>query len=421
MKFLLMLCLLFPLCVLGQPSGSDTVRVADLIREALSNNREMEAAELLRDAAEERVTEAGALDDPELTYMREEMPDFRWSEAQMQKIELMQMFRFPTKLAKQMEVAEIAAEHLHHEHMEIANEILSKVRSMYAELWFAQRAQQVNHENARLLQRFVQIAQTRYSVGAAAQQDVLKAYVERARLDNEQLQLRQQELTAKAMLQSYTNRSSEDTLGTAVLPDEMRSLLPVDSLETLARKFRGMLLHDSLSILEGDARVSLARSEMIPDFKLGVQYVSIPGHNFKGWSVTAGITLPFAPWTLSKASSRIEEAKIMTKSAHAKFAGTRAMVVANVRELSVKAEASKRQLENYLRVIVPQSRQALQASAMAYETGKTDYLMLIDSYRMFAMLSMEQLMLRMQYEQSVAELIRTVGYSGIFEVQSERN
>jgi outer membrane protein, heavy metal efflux system len=421
MKFLLLCLFVFPLRLVGQTSVADTVRLSDLVREALTNNRDMEAAELLRDAAEARVSQAGALDDPELTYMREEMPGFRWNEAQMQKVELMQMFRFPTKLSTQVEIADIAAEHLHHEHMEVANEVLAKLRSMYAELWYAQEAIKVNRENGRLLQRFTQIAQTRYGLGSAPQQDVLKSYVEMAKLDNELLQLRQQELTAKAMLQSLTNRQSRDTLGVAVLGTEMKSLLDADTLQGLALRFRGMLLHDSLSVLEGDARVSLAKSEFIPDFKLGIQYVSIPDHNFRGWSVTAGITLPFAPWTLGKANSRIEEAEIMTKSAHAKFAGTRNMILASVRELSYKADALKKQLHHYSRVIVPQSRQALQASLMAYQTGKMDYLMLVDSYRMLAMLSMEQLMLRMQYEQTLAELIRTVGYSGIFETIGERN
>lgn len=411
--------LFFPLQLCAQQQ--DTLDLNALVREALMNNPDMQAAEFGRDAAEARVAQAGALDDPELTYMREEMPGFRWNQSQMQKIELMQMFRFPSKLSKETEIAEINAEHAHHEHMEIANEVLSKVRSTYAELWYAQQATRVNRENARLLKQFTTIAQTRYGVGTAPQQDVLKSYVEMAKLDNEQLRLRQTELTAKAMLHSLLNRQSSDTLGVAVLPDELRLLHPVDTLQTLALKFRGMLLHDSLSVAEGDALVSLAKSEFIPDFKIGVEYVTIGAEHFRGWSVKAGITLPFAPWTLGKAHSRIEEAEIMKESAQAKYAASRNMVGAAVRELYFKADAAKKQLANYSSVIVPQSRQALQASMMAYQTGKTDYLMLIDSYRMFTMLTMEQLMLRMQYEQTLAELIRTVGYSGIFQMIGERN
>jgi outer membrane protein TolC len=414
MKSILIFLFIVPLDLFAQTSN-DTLNLNELVREALMNNPDIQAAELGRDAAEARVSQAGALDDPELVYMREEMPGFKWKEAMYSRIELMQTFRFPSKLSTQTEIAEINAEHAHHDHMEVANHILAKVRSTYAELWYAQEAIKVNRENARLLQKFTTIAQTRYGVGTSPQQDVLKSYVEMAKLDNELLQLRQMELTAKAMLQSFVNRQSGDSLGVAVLPDELRSLLAVDVLEALALKFRGMLLHDSLSVLEGDAMVSLSKKEFIPDFKLGLEYVTVPTSHFRGWSVSAGITLPFAPWTLGKANSRVEEAEIKTKSAEAKFAGSRNMVVASLRELYFKADATKKQLANYSSVIVPQSRQALQASIMAYQTGKTDYLMLIDSYRMFTMLSMEQLMLRMQYEQTLAELIRTVGYSGIFE------
>jgi outer membrane protein TolC len=420
MKYILIFFIIAPLKLFAQTS-SDTLNLNELVREALMNNPDMQAAEFARDAAEARVPQLSSLDDPELVYMREEMPGFKWKEAMYSRIELMQTFRFPSKLSAQTEIAEINAEHAHHEHMEIANEVLSKIRSMYAELWYAQQAMKVNRENARLLQQFTKIAQTRYGVGTTPQQDVLKSYVEMAKLDNELVQLRQMELTAKAMLQSLLNRQRGDSLGIAVLSDELKSLLAVDTIQTLALRFRGMLLHDSLSVVEGDAIVSLAKKEFIPDFKLGLQYVTMPNSDFRGWSITAGITLPFAPWTLGKANSRVEEAEIKTKSAHAKFAGSRNMVVATLHELWFKADATKKQLANYSSVIVPQSWQALQASIMAYQTGKTDYLMLIDSYRMFTMLSMEQLMLRMQYEQTLAELIRTVGYSGIFETRSERN
>lgn len=420
MKSMLLFFFIAPLKLFAQAS-TDTLDLSELVREALMNNPDIQAAELGRDAAEARLSQAGALDDPQLTYMREEMPGFRWNESQMQKIELMQMFRFPSKLSRQTEIAEINAEHAHHDHMEVANSVLAKVRSTYAELWYAQEAIRVNRDNARLLEQFTALAQTRYGVGTTPQQDVLKSYVETAKLDNELLQLRQMELTAKAMLRSLLNRRTSDTLGIAVMPAELRSLYPVDSLQALALKFRGMLLHDSLSVLESGAMVSLAKDEFIPDFRLGVQYVTIAAEKFRGWSVSGGITLPFAPWTLAKAHSRIEEAEIQLKSAQAKYGGSRNMVIATLRELYAKADAAKRQLANYSSVIVPQSRRALQASMLAYQTGKTDYLMLIDSYRMFTMLSMEQLMLRMQYEQTLAELVRTVGYSKIFEGQKERN
>jgi outer membrane protein TolC len=64
-------------------------------------------------------------------------------------------------------------------------------------------------------------------------------------------------------------------------------------------------------------------------------------------------------------------------------------------------------------VILPQAQQSLKASITAYQNGRTDFLMLFDAYRTLVELSMESLMVRMQFEQAVAELERQVGVPDI--------
>ncbi|MBX2992066.1 MAG: TolC family protein [Bacteroidetes bacterium] len=408
------LTFLLPLQLLAQ--GNDTLNLSELVREALRNNPELKAFEYNRDMMELRTESEGTLPDPEFTYMREEMPRFRWNAAMMEKFGLLQTLPFPGKLSTETEIAEIRAEHAHHEHMERANEVLAKLRSMYFELWFVQQSIALNRENARLLEQFTKIAQTRYGVGQSPQQDVLKAFVEMAKLENQLMTLRQQELSAKAMLMSLLGRSPLDTLGVAAVPPDIRSLPTLDTLHQTAYRYRGMLLHDSLSVEEGEKMKSLAKKEYLPDFRLGIEYLRMPDNpGYRAWSVSAGITLPFAPWSLGRTSAKVEEASIGIVKARENLNNSRNMIRANISDLYFRAESFARQLENYTAVIVPQTEQALQASMMAYQTGKTDFLMLIDSYRMLVDVTMEKLMLRMQREQAVAELKREVGYAGIFE------
>jgi outer membrane protein TolC len=420
MKYILASLLLFSVRVFAQGSA-DTLHLNDLVREALRNNPELKALEYNRDAMEVRVDAVGTLDDPELTYMREEMPGFRWNESMMQRIELMQMFPFPGKLSTKTEIAEIQAEHAHHEHMEKANEVLAKLRSAYFELWFAQQSLILNRENARLLQQFTKIAQTRYGVGETPQQDVLKAFVEIAKLDNQLVILRQQELAMKSMLQALLNRPASDTLGIAFVPNGEMYLPLLDTLHYLAQRFRGMLLHDSLSVIESEKVLSLAKKEYLPDFKVGLEYVRRPFEGFRGWTVSAGINLPFAPWSLSRNAAMVEEASISIEKSRETLKNSRNMIRSAINELYLRGQSLKKQLANYTKVIVPQTEQTLRASMIAYQTGRTDFLMLVDSYRMLVELSMEKLMLRMQFEQTIAELKREVGYGGIFEIKTERN
>ena len=160
--------------------------------------------------------------------------------------------------------------------------------------------------------------------------------------------------------------------------------------------------------------LALAKKEFLPDFLLGIEYMTTPHSDFTAWSLRAGITLPFAPWTLAKANARVEEASISITKAQETLNNSRNMVLSDVSDLYFKAESVKEQLANYSNNIVPQSKQALQSSLIAYQTGRTDFLMLIDSYRTLVELSMDELMLRMRFEQTIAELKRAIGYADIF-------
>jgi len=345
--------------------------------------------------------------------MREEMPGFRYSEAMYSRLELMQMVRFPTKLSTQGELARIQAEHAHHDHLEKINEVLEKLKSSYYELWFLQQNIVLTQENVRLMKQFSRIAQTRYGVGSGSQQEFLKSQVELAKLENELIVLRQKELSTKAMLMAILNRAPEDTVGLAVIPEEVVFRPTLDTLQTLALQHRAMLKHDSLSIDESQTMRSLAKQEYLPDLRFGLEYVTGPVDGFRGWSVTAGLTIPFMPWTLGKASARVEEATASIKRNTATYNASRNMVLADVRDLYFKVDADKRQLNAYRQIILPQAQQSLSASLAAYQSGRADFLMLIDAYRTLAELKMNYFMTRMEFEQTIAELERMVGYQNV--------
>ena len=380
-----------------------------LVDEALQRNPEIQAALHQMSVVAERVPQVRGLPDPELTYMRELMPGFNWSEAMMQKIELMQMFRFPSKVAAQTDLAQIQAEHAHHDHLEKINEVIGKLKSAYVELWYAQNAESLSRDNLRLLRQIAEIARTRYSVGSGPLQDALKASVEVGKAENQLAVLDQRERAAIAMIRAILDRPAADTLGRAVLPEEPVFTPSIDTLQTLALHLRPMLQHDSMVVEESRTMLSLANREYLPDFRVGVQYVTFPTGDFRGWSVIAGITLPFAPWTLGKASGRVEEATATVNRSASAYRSSRSMVLASVRDLYSRVRSAQQRLRRYRISLLPEARESLRASFTAYQTGTADYLMMIDASRMSIDLSMEALMARMEFEQALAELERAVG------------
>ena len=384
-----------------------------LITEAMVNNPEIQEALYQWDSRVAQIPQAGGLPYPELKFSQEEMPGFRFDEAMYSRIELMQTIPFPTKLGSKRSIGATVAEHAHHDHLEKINEVVSRLRRDYYELWFIQQSIVLQRENQRLVRQFESIARTRYVVGEVSQQDVLQAQVELAMASRELLSLRQKELSAKAMLMSILNRNDQDTLGFAVIPETVAFKANLDSLIGLGLQNRPMLLHDSLKIDERNARVGLAREEYLPDFTLGIERVTSPLAGFSGWSVRAGITLPFAPWTLKNVGAGVEEASASVNAARSAYRASRLMVTANIKDLYYRADTFKRQLDLYRAVIIPRTRQRLNLGLASYQTGRTDFLMLMDAYRTYVDQTREYFMTRMNLEQTVADLDREVGSASL--------
>jgi outer membrane protein TolC len=402
---------------------SQTLDLELLVAEATMNNPEIRASVSEMDAMDARIPQEKGLPDPQFKFMQENMPDFKFNEAMFSRFELMQEIPFPSKLGTRSDLSRIRAEHSHHDHLEKANEVIARLKMAYFELWLVQQNLILDRENARLMAQFLKIAMSKYGLGSVPQQDVLKAQVELSMIHNDLLSLRQRELSAKAMMMSILNRAPSDTLGFAVIPEQVEFVANLDSLLDLALHNRPMIVHDSLGIVEGETMLSLANEEYLPDLKIGVERITSPSGAQEGWSLIAGISIPFAPWSLGKSGARVDEANATISKATALYRNSQLMVTANVKDLFYKVQAAKEQLGTYRTAILPQAQQSLTASSTAYKTGQTDFLMVIDAYRTNVRLMKEYFMLRMSFDQSVAELEREVGAryiaSGIYERNSQ--
>lgn len=380
-----------------------------LIIETISKNPELASELMLMKAARDRVSQAGSLDDPQIILKAMEIPGTSLGGATYQNIEFMQMVMFPTKLFTRREIAEVQAEHAHHNHLEKEISVLAQLKKDHAMLWYARTALALNRENELLLDQIVRIAQAQYSVGRSSQQDVLKAGIELAKVRAEEAALQQQTVAAESMLRAALNRPSSSPIGTVELDSLTEERHQVTLLIKYALSNRPMLVHDSLSIRESSLMLSMAKQEYIPDFKFSVEYVRMPVVKENRWSVMVGLSIPFAPWTLAKASGRVEEAQAMQSMRRWMYLSSRNMIEAKIRESFAAVQSLTVKVRAYQNEIVPKSWQSLQASLTEYQTGRTSYLMLIDGYRMYKETRMEAAMARMQYEQAVATLEQQVG------------
>jgi outer membrane protein TolC len=384
-----------------------------LIIEALTKNPEIAADIHKMRVWEEKVPQAGALDDPQFTYKLMEFPGSTFGEALFQNFEFMQMIMFPTKLLLKSEIAALDAEHAHHEHLEKEIDVISQLKSTYAMLWAARMNLNINLENQRLLQQILKSAETQYAVGKTSQQDVLKSSIELVKLRTEESTLRQEITSAESMMRAILNRPQQSPVG-LVAYDSLETIsVSLERLIAFAKKNRPMVIHDSLGVVQGDLMATLSKQEYLPDFKFSVERVTYPVGAPSRWTVMAGISIPFAPWSLSKASARVQEAQAERMMRESMFRATQNMVEAQIRDAYAKVKAFENQVKSLESIIIPQTYQSLQSLLVEYQTGKTSFIMLLDGYRMYQKERMEAVMARMKYEQWLAKLERQTGVADI--------
>jgi len=398
--------------IFSQTSNQTTITLDELVHEALQNNPELQAFAENRSVIRGRIPQMSSLDNPMFEIEIEEAPSsdlFNTSQWKFINVGLRQMLPFPGKLAKAKKLAEIDAEHAHHDYEEKILEITQKVKMAYYELYMIQRGLEINQENLNLMNQFLNIAKVRYAVGQVMNQDVLKSNVELAKLSNEQITLQQREETAKAMLNVLINRSPQSPIGTTFLPERKTPSFDLEKLQQYALAHRPMIHHEALSVEQSRVANELAKRQYWPDFDLSLRYVTSPLEGFRGWTAMAGVTLPFSLWSIKMQRGMVQETAAEIRMKEAMLNNSRNMVKFMVRDAVVNASSAQRMVELYRSTVLPQSEQSLQATVANYQTRQTDFLMLLDSYRMLQMFKMEYYEALAKREMSLAELERAVG------------
>jgi outer membrane protein TolC len=396
----------------AQLSGADTtLELQPLLDEALFANPEIASAVKAMEMLDAKADQAGILDPPEFTFMSEGMLNFQWDQAMYRRYELMQMIPFPTKLAAQRTLARISSDHAHHAQAEKVFEVLTSVHSTFAELWYLRRSLELTGETSAILRQILDVSSTRYQVGLAGQQEVLRSSVELEKAENSLLALRRRERAMRSMLSSLVGRESGGLTGSPVLPDSVAFTSSIDSLRLLASRRRGMLVHDSSMVVEAEAMKAVAKQEYLPDFKIGIEYMTAPmsPDPMHAWSVKAGITIPFAPWALAKTGAMVEEASLNIEKSKEQLRATRLMVRSAIDDAYERVLSARDRWSRLRSTLVPQSAQAFDATMLSYQTNKADFLSLMDAFRLMVEVRQEEAMMRMEYEQSVAQLERAVG------------
>ena len=199
-------------------AAEETLKLPDLIREALKNNPEIHVAEARANSSTHKIPQATSLADPMVMVGYENegtdsfynfdrntkgMPaDSRWM------FSLSQMFPYPGKLALKGEMATRDAESLKAmaDAARLATEV--RVKELYHDLFLAYTNIDLLTDQAALFSRVEDAALARYAAGMAPQQEVWMAQTEKYMLLEREEMEKQKIQSLKAMLNAAVGRDA---------------------------------------------------------------------------------------------------------------------------------------------------------------------------------------------------------------------
>lgn len=378
----------WPIVVLGKdaPQRSEdsgaALRLEALVQQALERNPEIQAARRVVDARRARVPQARAWPDPKVSvsYGGNQLPPFtlmRADPSSNRQFMAEQEIPYPgkTRLRGQIAQREADAEALAYE--AVWRRVVAEVKQAYFDLYFIDQSLSTVRKDRELLEKFEQIAEKRYAVGKAAQQDAIKAQVEISKLTERQTVLEQMRRILEAQLNSLRNLPVDTPLGESASITESFLALSLEEFESAAQANYPALKRQGTMVEASRVAVELARRELRPNFSIGYAYMqrsALP--DMKG--ITFSTTLPV--FRRTKQDQAIAETAANLEASKRMADNELTVLRYRVKQEYLQAQASDQLLALYSKGVVPQSSLALESSLSSYEVGMTDFLTVLSNF-----------------------------------------
>jgi cobalt-zinc-cadmium efflux system outer membrane protein len=374
-SILLGLLILFPALLLAQ---EDALRLDDLLKQALERNPKIKSVGFESEASSFRIPQEKSLPDPMVGFNLKNMgfPKFTLGQEVMSGVGLSfsQAIPFPGKLRLKGEIAEKAFERTKEIRNAVVLGVLKDVKIAYFELYALHKSVAILQEQKALLQKALELTETKYAVGNGTQSDVLKATVEISRMDELITPMAEMIKSLQARINLLLDFPADKPLG--MPQDQGVESLPVslEELRKAADENSPMVKEAVLMVEEGGKMVAFARKELSPNFVVGA------GWEFKGqlpsmYEVMVGFEIPL--YRKTKQSKMLEESLVRLEGSKSGLISLKNDVTFMVTEDYLKARSAESLIKLYKEKIIPQASLTVESSLASYQVNKTDFLALL--------------------------------------------
>ncbi len=408
----LLLCVSLP----ATPSARAAI-IDDLVAEALAANPLLKAAQARWQMFTHQARQAGTLDDPMIMLgidsglVRDPLTfDRDMSTARV--VGISQMVPFFGKRALARQAANHEAEAARWEVAESGLELTAMVKEAWFRLYFTDRSLEVLERSVATLDDLLHFSEAGYAAGQGRQADVLRAQVERSKMEEMRLVLQQQRRALQATLNSLRYRPPA-----AEIPRDAEVALTAVSLdptvlEQLAGEHRPLLRTLAARIDKAGAQRALADREFYPDVTLSLEYMQReavmedPGYDMYNASVSFNL-----PLQRERRHAMVAESEAARRMAEEELNLARNTIRLTIAELVAQLERDRRMAGLYRDGILPQAEAAMEAALAAYRAGTGEFMQVLDSRMALFNLERDYYKAVAEHQMELARLEATVGTS----------
>ena len=389
--------------------AQETLSLRGIIEEAKNNNLELQALRRNIKAKEAKARAEGVLDDPSFRIEMEDLsrdnPFPSPGNAMQTKYGISQMFPYPGKRSLQKDIAlkEVLMAGVEVKVREL--EIVTMVKDAYYDYLLLSESIKIVKEIKGLLSNMTEIATIKYATGQASQQDVIKAQVELTMLINEITELEAEREVIQVGLKALLNRPQEAPLSDPPAIPKKKADIKVEELTEKALEIHPALQKMRYEIEANQIGVELARKNYYPDFMVDLAPIQRDGR-FDAWDAMFQINIPI--WQ-SKYDSQVTEAQSSVEAGQYQLKAEENIRSAEVKEGVVKVESADRIRTLYETSLLPQVELSFDSALKNYQTGKIDFLTLLDTERVLRKTRIDYIGTLVTYYKRIAYLEGVVG------------
>ncbi len=389
------------------------------IRQALHENRIVQAARFNLLALKARIPQVTALDDPIVSNTIYPIPSVAPQYSLMgynpYNVLIAQQFPWFGTLCLRGQAAEKDVEVALAELAAAELTVVADVKRAYYDLYFNEQAAKILGDNRKLAVDFITIAKARYATGNTGQQDVLRAEVVVTDLDRELLRVSQGLATARADLAQQAHVNPESDLRTLASMPINGVPAEVERLYRLAVATRPELKGRLAAIARDERAVELARKRYYPNVTLGLSYMDMEKTNAVTPSTASGMPNVglFVGFNLpvyhKKLAAGVAEAEARAIADAKLYDAERDSTYREIKDLWTQAKTQRDIIELFRASILPKSVQALEAATSDYQAGNVDYVTLITAWREVLQIQLQIAQVETELGKALASLERAVG------------